>query len=93
MTHSGTGASTVVPLMVSYPSPDSSPPEGSSLELNAVTWTQVRTTTQSDTDALGIAWRVAVTPFAVAADVVLAIPLGLVGLYFLLTDPALLTGG
>jgi len=41
----------------------------------------------------GIAWRVAVTPFAVVADLVLAIPLGLIGGYFLLTDPAILTGG
>lgn len=40
-----------------------------------------------------IAWRVAVTPFAVVADLVLAIPLGLIGGYFLLTDPAILTGG
>ena len=73
------------------------PPDGIPVSLHTVEWTELRTSTTTTTDVGGIAWRVAATPFTVAADVVivavLAIPVTIIGGYLLLTDPAVFQGG
>lgn len=61
------------------------------LALHSVTWTEREKTT--GVDFLEIGWRTAVTPWAVAADMVLVIPLCVAGLVIGLIEPAVLTGG
>lgn len=82
---------TRVVFRVSSVSTDPPRTTGVPLTLHTVEWTEIETTTTTDT--LGIAWRVAATPFTVAADIVLVIPIAIVGGIILLFDPGLMTGG
>lgn len=80
-----------VPLEIGRCEADGAPPRGDRLVLDEVVWTEVRRSTSID--PVAVAWRIGVTPLAVAADLLLAVPLGIVLGVIAVTDPGLLTGG
>jgi hypothetical protein len=80
-----------VPLEIVRSEAGGSPPRVERLVLDEVVWTEVRRSTFID--PVAVAWRVGVTPLAVGADLLLAVPVGIVLGVIAVTDPDLLTGG
>lgn len=87
----GDGMEVEIPLSVSRVAAASPSPGALAVDLHRIVCTEV--THPPYVDAWDVAWRVPVTPFAVAADVVLVVPLGITLGILALTNPGLLNGG